>query len=1000
MNTTVPRTLEDIDEGTRDAALAAARRSGLSLGEWLDRVISERSATASIPSAATVPTDHAAEMEAIAEQLAQLSESGSPGDRSTRRTGTRPKVGFDASVAIREAVAEITKRQGDLDRHGEAPATGADEPAATPSARPEGPSNEPAPDRTARATIPTLSGPPPRWSMQLEESMSRSAVKAREPMGSRHPGADLSAEVSQTFARFSREMQDAIQATDARPKVDSLDRQMRRMARTVDGLGQTLPSSESLDRIGEQTREMRDLLRASSDRALPLDAVEQQVSMLEQRLGRLVDLPVGAAQPPHLDETMREVRALLDGFKPGVTMTALESRLNDITSRIEQGLAAQGPNGLIEGLSRRVEEIHATLQTKLSDTSVDTRPLEGLVRGLSDRLGQAHEASSDLEHLETTMRDVAAKIDAAAGDQDSRGVQAVEAQLVRLTERLDRSDASLRALDGVEQTLGQLFSQFEVTRQVAIEAAETAARTAARDTLRGALQSPGLSARAADTSPGLAEQVSRGLEELRALQDSAQRRTETTLLDLRDMMERLTQDTASTLTDPRRRTTPDEARRRRPETAAEPRLMNEPADILIEPGLGRAPITPIARPETRAPAASGEIEVPVGPVEGSDGPASFIAAARRAAKAAQASAASTAVQKGGERRPTQPGVERKRTRSEPVDAAARSPGALVQARAFIARRRRPILLGLAALVLLVGALEVLKLGVTPSDDAHVGAAQNMATGQTQTAALASPPAAAKVPATVLPPATATAAPPLPTFVAGVSKPQPVPDGIGEGLRSLASAGDAAAQYEIGLRYAEGRGVARDPKQALAWFDKSAAQGIAPAQYRLGSAYEKGVGLDRDPALALAWYGKAADAGNIRAMHNLAVMSAEGAAGKPDYAKAAQWFGKASEFGVRDSQFNLAILYARGLGIEQSLVQSYKWFAIAASEGDEDAAKKRDEVAAKLDSAALAAAKAATAAYHASVPQAAANEVLPPAGGWDAAASRTPTASSPAKVSQL
>ncbi|MGI3900295.1 MAG: tetratricopeptide repeat protein [Janthinobacterium lividum] len=995
MNTTVPRTLEEIDEGTRDAALAAARRSGLSLGEWLDRVISERSATASIPS--TTPTDHAAEMEAIAEQLARLSESGAPGDRSTRRTGTRPEPGFDASAAIRKAVAEITKRQGDLDRHSEAPAADDDKP--TPS-RPEAHPNEPATDRDARATIPNLSGPPPRWSMQLEDAISRSSLKAREPLGSRRPGADLSKEVSQTFARFSREMHDAIQATDARPKVDSLDRQMRRMARTVDGLGQNMPSAESLDRIGEQTREMRDLLRASSDRALPLDAVEQQVSLLEQRLSHLADLPVGAIQPPHLDETMREVRALLDGFKPGVTMTALESRLNDITSRIEQGLAAQGPNGLMEGLSRRVDEIHATLQTKLADTSVDTRPLEGLVRGLSDRLGQAHEASSDLEHLETTMREVAAKIDAAAGDQDPRGVQAVEAQLIRLTERLDRSDASLRALDGVEQTLGQLFSQFEVTRQVAIDAAETAARTAARDTLRGALQSPGLAARVADTSPGLAEQVSRGLEELRALQDSAQRRTETTLLDLRDMMERLTQDTASTFTDSRRRTASDDARRRRPETAAEPRLASDPSDILIEPGLGRAPVSPIARPEARSSTASGEVEIPVGPVEESDGPASFIAAARRAAKAAQASAASTAGQTGGERRSAPPRAERQRTWREPVGAAAGSPGALVQAKAFIARRRRPILLGLAALVLLVGALEVLKLGVTPSDDTHVGAAQMMAPGQTKTAALESPPAAAKAPTAVLPPATAPVTPPLPTFVAGVSKPQAAPDGIGEGLRSLASAGNAAAQYEIGLRYAEGRGVARDPKQALAWFDKSAAQGSAPAQYRLGSAYEKGVGLDRDPALAMAWYGKAADAGNIRAMHNLAVMSAEGAVGKPDYAKAAQWFGKASEFGVRDSQFNLAILYARGLGIEQSLGQSYKWFAIAASEGDDDAAKKRDEVAAKLDPVALSSAKAAVAGYHAAVPQTSSNDVAPPTGGWDAAASRLPNPSSAAKVSQL
>ena len=254
---------------------------------------------------------------------------------------------------------------------------------------------------------------------------------------------------------------------------------------------------------------------------------------------------------------------------------------------------------------------------------------------------------------------------------------------------------------------------------------------------------------------------------------------------------------------------------------------------------------------------------------------------------------------------------------------------------------------------------------------------------------------------MLPPASAPASAPLPTFVAGPAKVAPV-DGIAEGLRSAAAAGDAGAQYEIGLRYSDGRGVARDPKQSIAWFEKAAAQGSALAAYRLGSAFEKGVGIDRDPALAMSWYGKAADAGNVRAMHNLAVMSAEGAAGKPDYAKAAQWFGKASTFGVRDSQFNLAILYARGLGIEQSLPQSYTWFAIAAAGGDEDAAKKRDEVAGKLDAKALASAKAAVEAFHAAVPAAAANEMVSPPGGWDAPAPQGSGTGSTAgaKVSQL
>ncbi|WP_449411802.1 hypothetical protein [Methylobacterium komagatae] len=72
--------------------------------------------------------------------------------------------------------------------------------------------------------------------------------------------------------------------------------------------------------------------------------------------------------------------------------------------------------------------------------------------------------------------------------------------------------------------------------------------------------------------------------------------------------------------------------------------------------------------------------------------------------------------------------------------------------------------------------------------------------------------------------------------------------------------------------------------------------------------------------------------------------------------AASWFRQGAEHGVRDSQYNIAVLYARGLGLTQDLVQSYVWFAAAAAQGDDDAGKKRDDVATKLSAPDLARAK--------------------------------------------
>ena len=168
------------------------------------------------------------------------------------------------------------------------------------------------------------------------------------------------------------------------------------------------------------------------------------------------------------------------------------------------------------------------------------------------------------------------------------------------------------------------------------------------------------------------------------------------------------------------------------------------------------------------------------------------------------------------------------------------------------------------------------------------------------------------------------------------------------LREAADTGDAKAMFEIGNRYADGRGVAADMAAAAEWYERAAEMGYAPAEYRIGNLYERGSGVERDITVAMDWYEKAAKQGNASAMHNLAVLYAMGGTSNtPDNDRAARWFLEAAELGVTDSQYNLGILSAKGTGVPQSLEESYKWFALVAKTGDRDAAAKRDEVAKAL-----------------------------------------------------
>ncbi|MBL8581343.1 MAG: SEL1-like repeat protein, partial [Rhizobiaceae bacterium] len=204
---------------------------------------------------------------------------------------------------------------------------------------------------------------------------------------------------------------------------------------------------------------------------------------------------------------------------------------------------------------------------------------------------------------------------------------------------------------------------------------------------------------------------------------------------------------------------------------------------------------------------------------------------------------------------------------------------------------------------------------------------------------------------------------------------PISDDFGPiALRDAAKAGDPKALFEVGSRYAEGRGVTTDMANAAQFYEKAAELGFAPAQYRIGNFYEKGLGVERDIPKAKTWYQMAASQGNASAMHNLAVLFAMGADGTSDNDSAARWFTEAAEFGVKDSQFNLGILTAKGIGVPQNLEESYKWFALVAKTGDRDAAAKRDEIANALRPEQLERARAATELWRAKPVDPAANSV--------------------------
>ena len=163
-----------------------------------------------------------------------------------------------------------------------------------------------------------------------------------------------------------------------------------------------------------------------------------------------------------------------------------------------------------------------------------------------------------------------------------------------------------------------------------------------------------------------------------------------------------------------------------------------------------------------------------------------------------------------------------------------------------------------------------------------------------------------------------------------------PDASKEELEFYAGYGFAVAQNKLGVMYTNGRGVAKDDREAVKWFRLAATQGYARAQNNLGLMYETGRGVGKDDAQVVFWYRKAAEQRCAEAQYNLGLMYETGRGVAKDDAQAVFWYRKAAEQGFAWAQCNLGFMYANGKGVDKDEVEAGQWFRKAANQGCADA----------------------------------------------------------------
>ena len=157
----------------------------------------------------------------------------------------------------------------------------------------------------------------------------------------------------------------------------------------------------------------------------------------------------------------------------------------------------------------------------------------------------------------------------------------------------------------------------------------------------------------------------------------------------------------------------------------------------------------------------------------------------------------------------------------------------------------------------------------------------------------------------------------------------------DGLKLRAEAGDRTATRQLAEAYYLGReGAEQNFGEAARWYLKLAQQGDVRAQTTLGLMYARGYGVAKDPVAAHRWWSFAAAANDPGAQFNLGLSYATGDGVAQDFERAAQWYDKAAQRTHVQAQYNLGMLYFEGKGVARDPQRAYFWVKVAALHGDD------------------------------------------------------------------
>jgi localization factor PodJL len=923
----VPWSVKGIRPEARETAKEAARRSGMSLGEWLNSVILHQAAEDGVQAPALGYDDDDSdghELSTVHQRLDDLTR------RIEQFTRTGPAA--YAPKRSRNEDSQIADLIGRLDRRLDQFVNPSPAMASPPARMP-----------------PVMPGVrmPPALDLAVAEIAARQRALNGQSLG----------EVAPAWQRPQAPMvpppPSPVLAPVPTQDLSGLEDQLRKITNQIETL-QRPGVEEAINALRAELGEIGHALTEAMPRQA-IDTIEKQISGLTQRIAEGREAGVDGRALSGVEHGLAEVRDALRDLTPAENLVGFNDAVAGLAHKIDLIVAQKDPATLeqlehaittlrdmathvastdaVSGLATQVHTLaekvdHMALSAGASDA---LNSLEQRISALSDALAERAQNGGTvppmLEALVQSLSDKIELIQQSRGDNVAAGH--LEDRIVSLVQRLDASDSRLGHLEAIERGLADLLVHIEDMR------ANKESGTLRADNSAGVVDLKHDIARTQDALEAVHDTLGHVVDRLVMIENDIRGETrgrapaDAGLTEpkqpLGKVAVRVVSDAPPQPAAPAPAPVPPAAAaphapppapapKRLPQAARLPINPDLPPDQPLEPGSG--PPAFRANPAARiaaSEAALGSSFGGSGPAAASGGKSGFIAAARRAAQAA--------VQAPSDRAP----------RAEPVEIDAGQPSSL---RTKLMKRVKSLFIAASIVGIVVGSIQIAgnvfdfgksenrNVQTAKGPDAATGKDTGMDTGKSGTEAASAsagtkPEALASIAVNPLQLPKLPGIPPLGSLPSSNIAATVAPLDLNPTTQSLPSLLNPPALNTQAF------GSKSDITGSISRPGPARPPASANAQ-----------GSDRLPiAIGGPRLRSAAVAGDGAAAYEVAVRFADGRGVPVNLEEAAQWFDRAAGKGLAPAQFRYASLLEKGLGVKKDLVQARRLYLAAAGKGN-------------------------------------------------------------------